>query len=155
MGSSCSTVACIKSNHMTLRCIGSRFITWHYMHIYVVSSIAIYLVKTHKFLFISPGVWLSSKDSSKLLRHVICVVFWLVRNHTSSEIDMSWRFDKFASTIWKYDSIQTFKLYWEMPHPDSCSHKTCCWISVFKPNCCIQGHCGFPTFHWVHSYHVC
>ena len=56
MGSSCSTVACIKSNHMTLRCIGSRFITWHYIHIYVVSSIAIYLVKTHNF-FLSRQVY--------------------------------------------------------------------------------------------------
>lgn len=133
-------------NQNTWRYIASRFITWHYIHIYVVSSIAIYLVKTHIFFFISPGVWLSSKDSSKLLCHVICVVFWLVRNHKSSKLiclgDSISLPRQFGNMIlFNIYILYTYQIVLEMPRPDSCSHKTCCWISVFRPNCCIQGRC--------------
>ena len=145
MGSSCSTVACIKSKHMTLHCVPFHYMTLH-THLCCIEYS--YLVKTHHFFLISPGVWLSSKDSSKLLCHVICVVFWLVRNHKSSKliclgdsISLPRQFgNMILFNIYIY-IIYTYQIVLEMPRPDSCSHKTCCWISVFRPNCCIQGRC--------------
>ena len=77
------------------------------------------------------------------------------------KIDMSWRFDKFASTIWKYDSIQYIyilyihiKLYWKCHALIAALTKRVAGYLYLDLTAASKA-AAIPTFHWVRSYHVC
>ena len=157
MGSSCSTVACIKSKHMTLHCVPFHYMTLH-THLCCIEYS--YLVKTHHFFLISPGVWLSSKDSSKLLCHVICVVFWLVRNHKSSKLiclgDSISLPRQFGNMILFniYILYIHIKLYWKCHALIAALTKRVAGYLYLDLTAASKA-AAIPTFHWVRSYHVC